>query len=72
MSYCHILSGGATNTRWLFGKANEPSEVVTNTMRATLDAKTPSGLSIITAPSSVTAGASNGASVTATAGLTFD
>jgi hypothetical protein len=72
MSYCHILSGGATNTRWLFGKANEPSEVVTNTMRAALDAKTPSGLSVITAPSSVTAGASNIASVTATAGLTFD
>lgn len=73
MSYCHIFSpGGATNSRWLFGKAGEPSELVTTAMRAALDLKTPTGLSPITAAASVNVAVPTPASVTPGVGLTYD
>lgn len=70
MSYCHLLSGGATNSRWIFGKAGEASSVVPVAMKAAIQLATPN-LSTITAPASLTAGASGAASVTNVGGLTY-
>jgi hypothetical protein len=70
MSYCHLNGGGAA-TRFTFGLPNEPSEIIRNNMRGYLAAVTPSGLSAITAPASLAAGASATASVTNAAGLTY-
>lgn len=73
MSYCHLRSPGfGTNTRYTFGQVGELSEIVLTNMRGRLDDITPTGLSIITAPASVTTGVTENASVTNTAGLTFD
>jgi hypothetical protein len=70
MSYCHLRSGGGSNTRFTFGLAGEASDVVRNNMRGNMAGKTPS-LSSITAPASLAAGASGNASVTNVAGLTY-
>jgi hypothetical protein len=68
MSYCH-LSGG-TNSRFIFGKTGEASYVITNDMKAAIQAVTPN-LSTITVPASVGNGASANASVTNVAGVTY-
>lgn len=70
MSYCHLRSGGGTNTRFTFGLAGEASEVVRTNMRNSMAGRTPS-LSSITAPANLGAGASGNASVTNVAGLTY-
>jgi len=70
MSYCHLRPGGATNSRWLFGKAGEASYVVQDAMKLAIQNATPN-LSAITAPSSLAPGASGTASVTNVAGLTY-
>jgi hypothetical protein len=72
MSYCHLRTGGGTNTRYTFGQVGELSEIVLTAMRDRLDLITPTGLSTITAPASLASGATGAASVTNTAGLTFD
>jgi hypothetical protein len=72
MSYCHLRTGGGTNTRYTFGQAGELSEIVITAMRNRLDVITPLGVSTITAPTTVLVGATDVASVTNTAGLTFD
>ncbi|HYH09751.1 MAG TPA: M12 family metallo-peptidase [Thermoanaerobaculia bacterium] len=70
MSYCHLRSGGGTNTRFTFGQPGQTSEVVRNNMRANMAGKTPS-LSAINAPASLNAGATGNASVASVAGLTY-
>jgi hypothetical protein len=70
MSYCHLRSGGGTNTRFTFGLPGEVSEVVRTNMRNNMAGRTPS-LSSITAPASLGAGVSGNASVTNTAGITY-
>ena len=72
MSYCHLRTGGGTNTRFTFGQPGELSQVIIDNMRAHLDLMTPTGLSTITAPASLGVGVQGAASVTNTAGLTFD
>jgi hypothetical protein len=62
MSYCHNLGGGSS-TRFIFGTSGEASSMVPPAMRSEIEAKTP-GISAITAPASVTSGASASASVT--------
>lgn len=71
MSYCHLVGGG-TSTRFTFGQPGELSQVIIDNMREHLDLMTPTGLSTITAPASLGAGVQGAASVTNTAGLTFD
>ncbi|MFP5245948.1 MAG: M12 family metallo-peptidase, partial [Thermoanaerobaculia bacterium] len=71
MSYCHFTFNGS-DTRYTFGQDGELSEIVIDNMRSRLATKTPSGLSAITAPDSMNINTSNTASVTNTAGLTFD
>lgn len=71
MSYCHMNFGG-TGTRYTFGQAGEPSELILNNMRGRLDDLTPVGLSAITAPASLATGVQGAASVTNTGGLSFD
>jgi hypothetical protein len=70
MSYCHLRPGGATNSRWLFGKTGEASYVVPNAMKSAIQSATPN-LSAITAPASLASGASGTASVTNVGGLTY-
>ena len=67
MSYCH-LSGGS-NSRFTFGQPNETSWKARSLMIGYMATITPS-LSAITAPASLTSGASGTASVT-NAGLTY-
>lgn len=69
MSYCHLRSGGATNTRFTFGQDGETSEVALNGLIADMAAETPA-MSAITAPSSLASGATGNASVT-NAGLSY-
>lgn len=71
MSYCHLSFGGAA-ARFTFGQSNEASHKIIDDMRLTLDTKTPAGLSAITAPAALASGASGTASVTNSAGLTYD
>lgn len=71
MSYCHLL-GGSGAMRFTFGQAGEASHTIVDAMRARLDLITPTGLSSITVPASVSAGISTAASVTNTPGLTYD
>ena len=70
MSYCHLRPGGATNSRWIFGKTGEASYVVPVAMKAAIQSATPN-LSAITAPASLASGASGTASVTNVGGLTY-
>jgi hypothetical protein len=70
MSYCHLRSGGSSNTRYTFGQPGEVSEIVRNMMRGYMAALTPS-LSPIGAPTSIGVGASGTASVASVAGLTY-
>ncbi len=70
MSYCHLRPGGATNSRWIFGKPGEASYVVPDAMKLAIQNATPN-LSAITAPSSLATGAGGTASVTNVAGLTY-
>jgi len=80
MSYCHLNAGnggvgagGSGQMRFTLGQAGEASHTIIDAMRAQLDVITPSGLSAITAPSTVPPGiGGQAASVTNTAGLTFD
>jgi Metallo-peptidase family M12 len=73
MSYCHLLAGGGSNLRFTFGQSNEASHEIVDNMRSRLDVITPAGLSAITAPALVGAGVTGqAASVTNTAGLTYD
>ena len=67
MSYCHLDGGYGTDTRFIFGKAGEPTELVTSRITAHLDSKDPV-VSAISAASSATIGAASVASVTAIAG----
>lgn len=69
MSYCHMLGGG-TSTRYIFGTADEPSEKVPPLLTTFINGRSPT-ISAITAPSTITAGASGTASITNVAGLTY-
>jgi hypothetical protein len=69
MSYCHLLGGGA-QTRFIFGKPGEANYLIPNDLKAAMQYASPS-LSAITAPSSLSAGASGSASVTNSPGLTY-
>jgi hypothetical protein len=71
MSYCHLTFGGA-NSRFTFGQPGEASHRIRDDMRAAIANITPNGLSSITAPASLATGATGNASVTNTAGLTYD
>lgn len=73
MSYCHLtFSGGFPQSRFLFGKAGEVSELMQNQIKAYINGKTPSSPAI-TAPSSLGPGASAGASINGPVGsLTYD
>ena len=70
MSYCHLQSGGGTNTRFTFGQSNEASYVVPENLRARVAGKTPA-LSAINTPASVVQGSAATASVTATGASTY-
>ena len=70
MSYCHLRPGGASNSRWIFGKTGEASYVVSDAMKAAIQSATPN-LSAITAPVSLASGASGTASVTNVGGVTY-
>ena len=65
MSYCHLRSGGGTNSRFIFGKSGEASHVVPESLRTKVSGKTPA-VSAISAPSSMTQGTTGAASVTGT------
>ncbi len=60
MSYCHLL--GSSQSRFLFGKAGETSELMKNQMRSYINSVTPASPAI-SAPSSMGVGTSAGASV---------
>lgn len=68
MSYCHLTGG--SNSRFIFGKTGEASYVITNDMKAAIQAATPN-LSTVTAPASLASGASGVASVTNVGGVTY-
>ena len=70
MSYCHLPPGNSTSTRYIFGKVGEASHLMTDNMKAAMQDATPS-LSAITAPVTLTSGASGTASVTNVAGMTY-
>jgi hypothetical protein len=68
MSYCHLLAGGGTNLRWIFGEAGFPSAKVLSNMRTALDAKTPNLSAIGLSATTLAAGATGTASVTSLGG----
>ncbi len=70
MSYCHLRSGGGTNTRFTFGQDGETSEVALNGMLADMAAKTP-GMSSVTAAASLEIGVTGGASVVSVGGISY-
>ena len=70
MSYCHLL--GSSQSRFLFGRALETSELMVNRIRSFIDTYTPAS-PVISVPASVDAGASAAASISSpVAGLTYD
>lgn len=70
MSYCHLL--GSSQSRFLFGKAGEVSELMKNRIVNYIDSVTPASRSI-SAPASVNAGNSANASVVSPlGGITYD
>ncbi|HET7435661.1 MAG TPA: M12 family metallo-peptidase [Thermoanaerobaculia bacterium] len=70
MSYCHLIAG-ASGSRFTFGQPGEASHLITDLMRAHLDAVTPTGLSAITAPTTLATGANGNASVTNNGALNY-
>lgn len=69
MSYCHLQ--GSSQSRFLFGRAGEASELMSNRIRAYINTRTPASPAIV-APSSLGAGASANASISApVGGLTY-
>ncbi|MBV8520376.1 MAG: hypothetical protein JO197_23495 [Acidobacteria bacterium] len=73
MSYCHLtFSGGFPQSRFLFGKAGEPSELIQQAIKSYINSRTPASPAI-SAPASVASGASGNASINSpVAGLTYD
>ncbi|HEX7833826.1 MAG TPA: M12 family metallo-peptidase, partial [Thermoanaerobaculia bacterium] len=70
MSYCHLL--GSSQSRFLFGKAGEVSELMKNHIMSYISSRTPNSPSI-SAPSSVGPGGSGVASINSPSGsLTYD
>ena len=70
MSYCHLL--GSSQSRFLFGQALEPSELMANRIKNFIDSRTPASPTI-SAPASMSVGTSAGASISApVGGLTYD
>lgn len=66
MSYCHQLAGGLSNLRFTFGQPTDGSGIVAENMTGQLAAVSP-GIASMTVPSSMAAGTSASASVSATA-----
>jgi hypothetical protein len=73
MSYCHLtFSGGFPQSRFLFGKAGEASELMATQIKNYIDGKSPASPAI-TAPASMGPGASSNASINGpVGGLTYD
>ena len=60
MSYCHML--GSSQSRFVFGRSLEPSELMVNRIRTYINSRTPASPAI-SAPSSLGPGASSTASI---------
>lgn len=70
MSYCHLL--GSSQSRFLFGRAFETSELMVNRIQSYINGRTPASPAI-SVPSSVDAGASAVASISSpVGGLTYN
>jgi hypothetical protein len=70
MSYCHLL--GSSQSRFLFGRSLETSEVMANRIQSYINTYTPASPAI-SAPASVDIGVGTAASINApVAGLTYD
>lgn len=70
MSYCHLL--GSSNSRYLFGKAGEVSELMSNRIKNYINSMTPNSPAI-NAPASVGPGGSGNASINGpVAGYIYD
>ncbi|HEX6178891.1 MAG TPA: FG-GAP-like repeat-containing protein [Thermoanaerobaculia bacterium] len=66
MSYCHLRAGRGTDTRYIFGKATEPTEIISSIIRSRVDLRVPV-VTAINAPLSVTIGTPAIASTSAVA-----
>jgi hypothetical protein len=64
MSYCHLLGGGYSNVRMIFGQAGEASQAILPIMKTHIDSKTLSGT--LTAAGTTVASGSSGNSASFT------
>jgi metallopeptidase family M12-like protein len=72
MSYCHNISvGGFRQSRYLFGKAGEPSELMFASFTAAFDAATPNGAITLGAAEPLPCAAGQTASVTAASSMAW-